>query len=184
MKIHILLLGLLGTTAGIMYAAQVAVPAPQLGFFQQYTDAVRQEIAQMIPNDDDLDKLLRAYPDDPILLQEQNNRLDLLKYWTRPNIRSRSKFLYPGYSPAFSPDGNYLAYLSIVGNETRLALLSVTSGHVMPITSELKNVTNFAFSPDPNIMAVIGFWLCEIMESENKSSYSSILWRPFTSNFA
>ena len=84
MKLYVLLMSLLCMTTGILYAAQAAGPAPQPGFFQPQSDAIRQYIAEMIPNDDDLDKLVLAYPNDPILLQEQHNRLNLLKYWTRP----------------------------------------------------------------------------------------------------
>ena len=154
MKIHVLLMSLLSTTAGIMYAAEVA-PGPQPDFYQQQPDAVRQEIAQMIPNDDDLDKLALAYPNDPILLQEQHNRFDLLQYWTRPNIKSRSKNTIPGFSPAFSPDGNYLAYTSIIGGN--LILLFVPTGYAIPIPKELERdwVRDFAFSPDTNMLAVI-----------------------------
>ena len=154
MKIHILLLSLLGTTAGIMYAAQVAGPATQPGFFQQHTDAVRQEIAEMIPNDDDLDKLVLAYPNDPILQQEQHNRLDLLTYWTRPHIKTRSMHSAGGFSLAFSPDGNYLAYIRYNMSHD-LILLFVPTGFSIPVPSKLKGVSDFAFSPDTNMLAVV-----------------------------
>ena len=150
MKTHVLLMSLLCMTKGIMYAAEVAAPQP--GFFQQHTNAVRQEIAQMIPNDDDLDKLALAYPNDPILQQEQHNRLDLLQYWTRPHIESRSMPSAGGFSPAFSPDGNYLAYIRMNG---KLVLLFVPTGYAIPIPKELKRASSFAFSPDTNILAVV-----------------------------
>ena len=156
MKIHVVLMSLLCMTTGILYAAQVAGPASQPGFFQQQSDAIRQYIAEMIPNDDDLDKLVLAYPNDPILLQEQHNRLDLLKYWTRQNIKLRTMpHGNPGYSPAFSPDGNYLAFISTVGDKTLLTLLFVPTGYAIPIPKELEGARDFAFSPDTNIIAVV-----------------------------
>ena len=152
---HVLIMNLLCMNAGVMHAAQAACPQPRPDIFEQQSAVVRQTIAEMA-SDDILDNLAQAYTNDPILQHVKKERL--LKYWAHPHIKPHPIVYFEiekGHSPAFSPDSNYLAYVSTAGPVTDLRLLFVPTGFSIPIPHELAGADNFAFSPDTNILAVL-----------------------------
>ncbi len=57
-------------------------------------------------------------------------------------------------SPAWSPDGQWIAFLADRGNDTQIQILRATGGEARPLTSVKDGVSGFKWSPDGRQLSV------------------------------
>ncbi|VEB36636.1 prolyl oligopeptidase [Legionella cherrii] len=72
------------------------------------------------------------------------------------------------YSPKWSPDGLWIAFLSERGDSKNLRLLNRKSGEIIKLTNNQYDVSDFTWAPDSQNIAFIGHKVNSEKESKNK----------------
>ncbi|MCW8410191.1 S9 family peptidase [Legionella sp. PATHC035] len=72
------------------------------------------------------------------------------------------------YSPKWSPDGLWIAFLSERGDSKNLRLLNRKSGEIIKLTNNQYDVSDFTWAPDSQNIAFIGHKVNGEKESKNK----------------
>lgn len=68
--------------------------------------------------------------------------------------------------PEFSPDGNWIAFLSDRGGKTQIYAIRTEGGEALPVTNEKESISSVAWSPNGNLL----FFIKEEKESKEKKA--------------